>query len=312
MRIEEIYKLFKKKFDLVGIIDSKSYYQKAISLDKDAVKPPFSTMVVLGLAYPKHIIKSSDEFAVPSFYTFGKDYHIVMKDMINDIVKDFDFNYYVGVDNHPYNERLAASLAGLGFLGKNQLIINSQYGSYFFIGIVFIDINLKNQFTNDVIDDCGECRKCIEACPTNALTDSGYNLLKCISFFNQEKKVLTNDEIQKNYCLFGCDICQLACPKNIDKGMLIHPEFQLSGKEKVKIDDLFRLSNKDFINKYKDMAYLWKGKTILMRNALTLLLNSNNQKYNDLIEKSILNTSSSWYKETAKQILDELTKSSNL
>lgn len=117
---------------------------------------------------------------------------------------------------------------------------------------------------------------------------------------------MTDHEIQANYSLFGCDICQMVCPKNINKGIKVHPEFELSGKEMVSITDLFQFSEKEFNAQYTHMSYLWKGKTILMRNALTLLLKQNNRQYNDLIETSLKKQNASWYKETAIKILDKL------
>ena len=216
--------------------------------------------------------------------------------------------YDYGVDNHPLDERLAATLSGIGYFAKNQLIINQEYGSYIFLGYVLLDIPIEDEITYQIGDNCGDCRKCIDACPTNALSENGYIQERCMSHYNQTKRVLSIDEIKSNYSLFGCDICQLVCPKNISKGTIIHPEFELSGKEAVSILDLFTLSQKDFYLKYKDMAYLWKGKTILMRNALAILLKQNNSTYNDLIENSIHQFQMPWYKETAEMILEQLKK----
>ncbi|MFP4478821.1 MAG: epoxyqueuosine reductase [Candidatus Izemoplasmatales bacterium] len=306
MTAKEIHNLFSQEFDLVGIIRTSEYNKTANALNKNTSGLKYPTMVVLGLAYPKRLLKHSKTHLVPSFYTFGKDYHLVMKEKIQKICDTFSFKYEYGVDNHPLDERLAAQISGLGFLGKNQLIINKDYGSYMFLAMVSLDNPIHEDIKYTIDDDCGSCRKCIEACPTNALTDDGYVQNKCISNYNQTKKVLTKEEIEKNYCLFGCDICQLVCPKNINKGKIVHPGFELSGKEMVSILDLFELSQKEFNKKYSDMAYTWKGKTILMRNALTLLYNHNNTDYNDLIQESINKYPMPWYQETAKFILNKL------
>jgi len=200
----------------------------------------------------------------------------------------------------------ATVLAGVGFFGKNQLIINQDLGSYMFLGIVFIDIKIEHEFKLDMTDDCGTCRRCIDACPTQALDDGSYDVNKCMSHFNQAKKILTADEIASNVSLFGCDICQMVCPKNIKKGVIVHPEFELSGKEMVSIVDLFTQSEKAFKTTYNDMSYLWKGKTILMRNALTLMLRQKNTNYIQEIEKTLMTYQAPWYQETATRILDEL------
>ena len=306
MTSKELREIFLKKFDVVGIIQSETYIKEAIKMGKMYEDIKYPTMVVLGLSYPKRIMKHTDTHLIPSFYTFGSDYHHVLKQRIKDVMDPLNINYALGVDNHPYDERLAAVLSGIGYFGKNQLIINKTYGTYMFLGIVFVDINITEEIILDIDDDCGTCRKCISACPTNALFDGGYDMHKCISYYNQEKKDLSEEEIDSNYQLFGCDICQLVCPKNINKGIVVHKEFELSGKEMVSIMDLFQLSNKSFSEKYEDMAYLWKGKTILLRNALMVMLKQKQTKYIDEIEMSMDQQKPSWYLSTASKVLKRL------
>ena len=306
MTNKELKEFFESRFDVCGIIHTKRYLEEAKKMGKDVPHVDYQTMVVLGLAYPMRFFKHTNTHLIPSFYTFGSDYHQVLKKRIEDVMKDLPYPYELGVDNHPHNERLAATLAGIGFFGKNQLIINKDLGTYMFLGLVFIDLTLENEFILEVADDCGTCRKCIDACPPGALFEGGFDVKKCMSHYNQTKKVLSDDEIDLNYSLFGCDICQMVCPKNIKKGTQVHPEFELSGKEMVSIVDLFTNSEKEFKNKYSDMSFLWKGKTILMRNALTILHKQNNSNYNDLIELSILKHQMPWYQETAIKILDKL------
>ena len=303
-----LLKAFEDKFDLVGLISSDRYFSVAEKLGLKFKKHEFRNIIVLGLSYPKRIIKSDYEKAYASFYTFGQDYHTVMQNRIREVMKNFDYKYSANVDNHPYDERLAAEIAGLGFKGKNQLVINSKYGSYIFLGMVFIDIDFHNEVILNIDDDCGDCTVCIDACPTNAISEQGYEIEKCISAFNQTKKSLNPEEIKANYCLFGCDICQMVCPKNVSVKSQEHPEFELSGKEGVEFKDLYSLSEKEFKSKYSDMAYLWKGKTILMRNGLTILRRQKNSIYNDLIKSSLTNNKASWYQETAKIILQDLKK----
>ena len=313
MKSKNIYEVFIDEFDCLGIIKTEKYLEALKALNRSIPEIKYDSMVVVGLAYPKRVLVSNEDYAYASMYTFGQDYHTVLKEKIIKVMKNFDVDYEYGVDNHPYDERLAASLAGIGYIAKNQLIINKEHGSYIFLGVVFLDIEDEYKSNNEVVDSCGDCRICLDACPGHALVDGGYIQDKCISNFNQEKKVLSLEEIKINYCLFGCDICQLVCPKNISIKRVIHPEFDLSGKEKVSYFDLFTLSEKAFKEKYNNMAYLWKGKTILMRNALTLLLRQKNSKYNDLIKETIDKYDVPWYQETAKLILEKLeeTKESN-
>ena len=302
---------FESSFDLVGIIKTKRYMDEAKKMGKITPEISYPTMVVLGLAYPARHFKHTQTHLVPSFYTFGSDYHQVLKNRINEVMKNIPYRYDLGVDNHSHHERLAAVLAGIGFFGKNQLMINSKYGSYFFLGLVMIDIELEEEVILEVTDDCGTCRKCISACPTQALFDGGYDMDKCISHYNQEKRVLSDQEIAANYALFGCDICQMVCPKNIQKGIKTHPEFELSGKEMVSIVDVFTLSEKSFKKTYENMSYLWKGKTILMRNALMVMNRNQNDDYIDIIKESILKSKVVWYQDTATRILNKMIERKN-
>jgi len=302
----ELQKAFLTQFDAVGIIQTKNYLIKAKELGIDVPPIDYPTMVILGLAYPKRLIKNTDTYLVPSFYTFGSDYHQVLKDRIDIVAKKLPYRYQAGVDNHPYNERLAAVLAGMGYFAKNQLIIHPEFGTYFFLGIVFMDINMRDEIIFETTDDCGTCTKCIDACPVHALSEHGFEMNRCMSHYNQTKRILSDAEIDSNYALFGCDICQMVCPKNINKGVKVHPEFELSGKEKVQILDLFIDTDQVFKTKYGKMSYLWKGKTVLMRNALTILLKQKNTRYNELIEKSIQKYHMSWYQDTATRILEKL------
>lgn len=306
MNRHEIYNLFEDHFDLVGIIHTETYNEKAKEMNFSLANDTYPTMVVLGYAYPKRLMKHTQTHLIPSFYTFGRDYHLVLKEKLDMICQQLPYKYEYGVDNHPLNERLMADLSGLGYLGKNQLIINKDFGTYFFLAYVQIDTQIKNQIKLKIDDDCGDCRLCIDACPSNALVENGYIRDKCISHYNQEKMELSEDKIKDNYQLFGCDICQLVCPKNKGKGLLIHEEFELSGKEKVSISDLFNMSQKEFKNHYKDMAYLWKGKTLLMRNAVTLLYNHKNTAFNKEVKKSLEQFKMPWYYNTVSKLYKDL------
>ncbi|MDX9807155.1 MAG: 4Fe-4S double cluster binding domain-containing protein [Acholeplasma sp.] len=306
MNTKNLWTIFQSKFDLVGIIRTKDYLEAARQMGKNVIQETYPTMVVLGLSYPKRTLKHTHTHLVPSFYTFGKDYHLVLKDRMMSVLNDLGIEYKLGVDNHNHDERLAATLAGLGFFGKNQLIINETYGSYFFLGLVFLNIDIETELKLTVNDDCGTCRKCIDACPTNALSEQGYRMDLCMSHYNQSKRILTDIEMDANYSLFGCDICQMVCPKNIQIVKQTHPEFELSGKEMVSIVDLFTDSEKTFKDKYKDMPYLWKGKTVLMRNALLIIKRLNMKEHIDLIASGPDKSSILWYQDTLDRVLKAL------
>lgn len=308
MNYQTIYNEFKKAFDLVGIIETKIYLNNAKALNLNVPFEDYETMIVVGLAYPYRTIKPTEDYLVPSFYTFGMDYHLVLKRRISEVMKNINLPYSANVDNHNHHERLAAVLSGIGYLGKNQIIISKEFGSYIFLGIIFIDHKFEKEYVMDIVDDCGDCNICIKACPTNALND-GYNKELCISYFNQEKLEFTDFHINKNYSLFGCDICQMVCPKNINKGTIVHKEFILSNKEKVDIDDLLTLSSKDFSNKYNDMPYLWRGKTVLMRNAVQLINKKNYNKYLPQLKETLQKDYPKYYKNLVEKTIKKFENS---
>ncbi len=294
-----IYQKLTNVFDFVGVINVDKYpnYKKEPLLDG------FLSMFVVGLSYPNIFLPQKHDKLNASMYTYGIDYHIVIKKIIDEALKGEEYQVYV--DNHELNERKALELTGLAYLGKNNLMINKDFGSYFFIGLVVTKTKYDEVITKNT-DSCGNCVKCIKACPVNALFD-GFDITKCLSAVNQSKKPFSDEEIAKNYLLLGCDICQRVCPKN--KGIVndFHDHFKTSEETYVLIDDLFKLSNKEFMKKYGKQAYSWRGKTLLLRNALTILLKQKNTSYNEEIKKTLVDDKyPSWYKEDASKILRKL------
>lgn len=294
-----IYNILNEVFDFVGVIDKTKYPSYET---RDELKD-INSIFVVGLAYPHEQLKQQKDQLVASIYTYGYDYHDVMREIINETLKGFE--YQVLVDNHELDERTALELTGLAFRGKNDLMINKDYGSYFFIGLVLT----KQKYPEVIIENtlsCGDCTRCIKACPVNALLD-GFDIKSCMSAANQSKAPLKEEVINNNYLLLGCDICQIVCPFNRFTKESNNEGFNIKPTTYVLINDLFNLSNREFNNKYGKHAYSWRGKTILLRNALTILLRNQNTKYNDLINETINNPKyPSWYKADASIILERL------
>ncbi len=156
-------------------------------------------------------------------YAVGRDYHIVLLNRLKKIEsfikkEDPGVTCYCGVDTRPIAERGLAIKAGIGFLGKNTMVIKPDLGSYFFIGVILTTYPFKKD--KPLAWDCGQCRLCIDACPTEAITeDYSLRALQCISYQTIERKSpLTEGEIKKAAgWTFGCDICQEVCPYNHEK-----------------------------------------------------------------------------------------------
>ena len=157
-----------------------------------------------------------------SRYAVGKDYHTVIREKLarlSDFIKreDAAIECYCGVDSSPLPERSLALKAGIGFLGKNSMVIKPGLGSYFFIGVILTTHDFKSD--KPMSWNCGKCHLCIDACPTRAITDKNtVNATKCISYQTiEQKSPMTKNDIRKaEGWLFGCDICQEVCPYNHD------------------------------------------------------------------------------------------------
>lgn len=156
-----------------------------------------------------------------SKYAYGIDYHYVVKERLYKLLTHIQAeiipcNGSAFVDSAPVLEKALAVRAGLGWIGKNSLLINRQFGSMTFIGTLFVDIPLHYNSTT-VADGCGNCRRCIDACPTHAIVsphviDAG----RCVSYLNKTHKGELPEGMDKliGNRLWGCDCCIDVCPYN--------------------------------------------------------------------------------------------------
>jgi len=152
-------------------------------------------------------------------YAYGKDYHFVIKDKLVEFMDRMKavlgrIEGRAFVDSAPVHERAWASKSGLGWVGKNTLLINKDSGSYFFLAELILDLKLEAD--GPIKDYCGTCTRCIDACPTDAIKPYVVDGSRCISYLTIELK----DEIPMEFSdkmegwAFGCDICQQVCPWN--------------------------------------------------------------------------------------------------
>lgn len=174
-----------------------------------------------------------------SRYAYGEDYHKVvrnkLKALLHEMKSEFgDFHGRVFVDSAPVMERDWAKRSGLGWMGKNTLLIDPKKGSYFFLAEIICD--LEFEYDHPIRDHCGTCTRCIDACPTNAISPEGYVMdgSKCISYLTIELKHAIPDEFKGKMedWIFGCDICQEVCPWNRFSKPHEEPAFEM--KEKMK------------------------------------------------------------------------------
>lgn len=156
-----------------------------------------------------------------SRYAYGRDYHLTLKEMLFELLNQLRANYgavdgRAFVDSAPVLDRAWAEKAGLGWIGKNSMLISPKLGSYIFIGELIVNLDIEPT-SRTVPNRCGTCTRCIDACPTGAIVaPRTIDARKCISYLTIEKKsALTSDERNSlNGWAFGCDACQEACPWN--------------------------------------------------------------------------------------------------
>lgn len=203
-------------------------------------------IVVLQNYFPK---KTQQDLTAPilSKYAFGTDYHFIMKDKLKTLLQfiqqEFpNCNGRPFVDSAPVLERAWAKKAGLGWIGKNSILISQKHGSFFFIGELILDIELPYDDIKLVHNHCGNCTKCIDACPTKAIVaERVVDARKCISYQTIELRGDLDESLNKQFenRVFGCDICQDVCPWNLKSEPHNEPGFEPHQK-------LLQLSKKDW------------------------------------------------------------------
>ena len=155
-------------------------------------------------------------------YARGKDYHKTMKKRLMDLADQLradhpDAGFKVFVDTAPVLERELAHRAGLGWTGKHTLLIHPQAGSYMLLGGIVTTLKLTKPASQRVEEDhCGTCTRCIDACPTDAITPYSVDARRCISYLTIEHRTPIDPELEPKIgdWIYGCDICQEVCPHN--------------------------------------------------------------------------------------------------
>lgn len=261
-----------------------------------------------------------------ALYAHNEDYHIWLKqklvEIINHLKLQFPNEIFLPyVDSGPVLERDIAYQNGLGWFGKNTCLIHPEHGSLFFVAEILTTLDLgSNQNTIEPLPDfCGNCQKCIEICPTNALiTPRTLKADQCISYLTIESKTVPPIELRKKMgdWFFGCDLCQTVCPwnekvfrkKNIEKSNKISTKITLDLSPQARGDlvtyfqFLLNSSHKK-IQKYHFGSPLSRaGAKGLKRNALIVIANKNLTE----LRKDVLNMKSEEFKELAEWVLLQL------
>ncbi len=268
------------------------------------ILPECKSILVLGIPYSPHPFsffekkKSEGTRGNIASYAWGNDYHLVLPERLKFLVGFIEAQVGHSIPNRWYTdagpilERDLAQRAGLGWIGKNTCFINPQHGSYFLLAEILLGIELEPDPPFQT-DHCGTCRRCIEACPTQCiLPDRTIDARRCISYLTIELKEDIPSELRAsmNNWVFGCDICQMACPWNRFAAAEGDPAF--APREDVPHPNLIRelqLTPEEFNCKFKNSPVKRAKHRGYLRNVAVALGNSKDSSATSTLEKAANN-----------------------
>lgn len=245
-----------------------------------------SVVSVLFNYYPAKQLNETGNFKIAK-YAYGKDYHQVIRQRLMLLLKAIEeqtgqLEARVFTDSAPVLDRAWAEECGLGFIGKNTCLIHPRKGSFFFIGHLFLPLDLEKR-AQTITDYCGTCTRCIDACPTGAIiAPHTLDANRCISYLTIEHRGNLPEQLKEKFSnyIFGCDICQDVCPWNRfarpHSEPLFEPSERLMQMEK---RDWQNLTKDDYKTLFRDSAVERTRYEGLMRNILFL---SENDRSSDV------------------------------
>jgi len=252
--------------------------------DPSTLWPEARTVVSLALNYgpetdPRAALESRERAAI-SVYAQGRDYHEVVKGKLKALGR-FIWDTYrhdlkVFVDTAPLMEKPAAQASGLGWQGKHTNLVSRQFGSWLFLGELLLSAELPYDAPES--DHCGQCRACLDACPTNAfLAPYRIDARRCISYLTIENKGSIPEELREamGNRIYGCDDCQLVCPWNKFARTAAHADFKVRhGLDTPKLVDLFAWTEAQFDERMRGSAIYRIGYERWLRNIAVALGNA--------------------------------------
>lgn len=269
----EAYRLEKwLKRNLYGQME---YLPKHFDLRVDPKKllPEARSVIMLACNYfPEETYLKNTAFRI-SRYALGRDYHKVLRGKLKKLEKRLcdsigSIGYRSFVDSAPVMEKAWAARCGIGWIGKSGNLIVPNAGSYFFLGGLFVDLELEYDQPHQ--NHCGNCRQCIDACPTDAIVEPYLlDCSRCISYLTIEHRGSLPPELQKMFggWIFGCDICQEVCPFNrFSKPHREHDFLPRGEFEKMSDADWRRMSEAEYNRLFEGSAVKRARYERLMRN----------------------------------------------
>ena len=264
--------------------------------DPSVMEEGTKSVVVLLKNYYQEVDKFAGGLRIAR-YAYGDDYHDILWERMRELASFIhaesgaDVATRPATDTAPLLERDLAALAGLGWVGKNAMLINPEIGSFCFIAEILVDLDLEP--THDLVPDrCGTCSKCIDACPTNAITSAGIiDARRCISYLTIELRgpiprhlrPLIGDHV------FGCDICNAVCPWNSKAEPSEDPNFGVRDKyRELTPEELLCFDIEDY-KEYFSKSSMKRAKLHgLKRNAAVVIGNTCGEEVVGLLERRLL------------------------
>lgn len=224
-------------------------------------KPDFEPRGVIVVLFPYKVERGGDcnlcaYASVPDYHAVAGGYLGKMTEKLKASFPDGRFRFFI--DSSCVNEVRAASRAGLGVFGDNRLLINPEFGTYFFIGCILTDLDTGCADAEPRF--CLKCGRCRAACPTGTLRAGAYDPGTCLSYITQKKGELGEREkrlVREGGLIWGCDVCQQVCPMNEGARCTLIPEF---------LNGAVWHADAGFIKSASDRAFLWHGTAPLLRN----------------------------------------------
>lgn len=248
--------------------------------DPSAWLPGAQTVIAVALSYHHSEPESpSGAHGRLSKYCRGLDYHDLMLERLEKVGAHLKRQYQAEsrcfVDTGPPLERPFAEKAGLGRLGKNTNLILPKLGSWVFLGLLVTDLAVSPDKPAEY-SICGSCTLCLDACPTQCLTEWELDSRNCLGYLNQKfGEIPEQHRVAMDDWLFGCDICQTVCPHNVKAQSGLTPEFEALEKPGAfpSLLEMVKMTEEQFEQWFKPTAADWRGPETLRRNALVALGN---------------------------------------